>query len=152
MKNINEEITNLKYLMKYDRTLTLNENIESSFSDVPPEVLKKIDEYQSSLCKTNVNSCVACGDMMRLLPTGKLSEKQIEKCLECSKKTGIEYNDCSKMKGVILSASIEYQKEVGDSSKVQKGTQKITLVSSLLLTLNTIYSQIKQLFQKSPQQ
>jgi hypothetical protein len=152
MKNINEELTNLKYLMKYDRSLTLNENVESLSGNVPEDALKKIDEYQSSLCKTNANSCVACGDMMRQLPTGKLNEKQIEKCLECNKKTGKDYNDCSKMKGMILNASIEYQKEMQGVDSVERGANKITMASSLLATLTTIYTQIKDMFRKEPQQ
>ena len=83
--------------MKYNRSLTLNENTDS-LSNVPDEILQKIDEYQTSLCKTNPNTCVACGDMMRQLPTGALKEKQIELCLECDKKTGEEITVTKKVK------------------------------------------------------
>ena len=90
--------------------------------------------------------------MMRQLPTGKLNEKQIENCLECNKKTGKDYNDCSKMKGVILNASIEYQKEMQGVDSVERGANRITMASSLLATLTTIYTQIKDMFRKEPQQ
>jgi hypothetical protein len=151
MKNINEEITNLKYLMNYNRSLTLNENTDS-LSNVPDEILKKIDEYQTSLCKTNPNTCVACGDMMRQLPTGTLKEKQIELCLECDKKTGEEYNNCSKMKGMIMNASIQYNKELGDVNNLEKGRDKVNIVSTMLATLTTIYSQLNQLFKQESTQ
>jgi hypothetical protein len=35
---------------------------------------------------------------------------------------------------------------------VERGANRITMASSLLATLTTIYSQIKQMFQKEPQQ
>jgi hypothetical protein len=49
---------------------------------------------------------------------------------------------------MIMNASIQYNKELGDVNNLEKGSDKINIVSTLLATLTTIYSQINQLFKK----
>ena len=78
-------------------------------------------------------------------------DREVEKEVSSTKKdkkTGEEYNNCSKMKGMIMNASIQYNKELGDVNNLEKGSDKINIVSTLLATLTTIYSQINQLFKK----
>ena len=150
--NINEEIENVKYLMGYKRSLTLNENIVSASGIVDEEVLKKIDEYTSELCKKTPKTCIACGDLMKLLPTGQLKEKQMEACLGCNEKKDAAYMDCSKMKGMIENASLEYSREFRDMDKIEKTSNRANLISSLLLGLTTLYTNLKSFFAKQPQQ
>lgn len=150
--NINEEIENVKYLMGYKRSLTLNENIVSASGIVDEEVLKKIEEYTSELCKKTPKTCRACGDLMKLLPTGQLKEKHIEACLTCNEKKDASYMDCSKMKGMIENASLQYSREFRDMDKIEKTSNRANLISSLLLGLTTLYTNLKSFFDKQPQE
>ena len=151
--NINEEIENVKYLMGYKRSLTLNENIVSASGIVDEEVLKKIEEFVNQLCKTTPNTCRACGDLMKILPTGQLKEKQMEACLGCENKQGQAYVDCNKMKGFITNTSMQFAREFRDMDKVQRTSDRATLISSLLLSLTTLYTNLKEFFTKQqPQQ
>lgn len=150
--NINEEIENVKYLIGYKRSMTLNENIVSASGIVDPEVLNKIEFYTKELCKTTPKTCIACGDLLKLLPTGELKEKNIEACLGCGNKVGDAYMECSKMKGIIQSASLEYSREFRDMDKIEKTSNRANIISSLLLGLTTLYTNLKSFFTKQPQE
>ena len=155
--NINKELNYIKFLFDYKKGVVLSEQkvVPTTTTELPTnpkkdEEFKKeeesldIDKLTKDICANNNNKCKPCGEMLKLLETGKLKERTIESCLDCKSKKGSDYLNCDKIKGQLLAMSGKLNTE---KSTVSGKTSIWVMLGSSLLSLG---KEIKSLFEKEP--
>ena len=158
--NINEELNYIKFLFDYKKGVVISEQevVTTTTTEFPNGPEKKIDEPKKEeedpkklidtltkdICANNNNKCKPCGEMLKLLETGKLKERTIESCLDCKSKKGSDYLNCDKIKGQLLAMSGKLNTE---KNTISGKTSIWVMLGSSLLSLG---KEIKSLFQKEP--
>jgi len=155
MKNLNEEIESIKYLIDYNRNKILLEEFDESFNldGITPEELKK---FQSTLypirieaCKKSSKLCTKCTTMISEIGTGKIKNSTIKKCFDCEKKMdtqSISYQTCVEKRGELRTILSDIQKEKGYDKK--NPTATVGFFLGVLSTLQSLVSELKNLFSK----
>jgi len=139
-----DQFNEIKYLMNYNRSLTLNENTQLEYNSLDPGILEIITEYTNKLCKENQNTCKDCGEMMKIMVSGKLKSKDIENCLNCDKTIGEGLLKCKKMEGDIMS----YNNKLGaENTVLGRSKTKISDLSSMTLAITVMYRELMSYFQ-----
>jgi hypothetical protein len=139
-----DQFNEIKYLMNYNRSLTLNENTQLEYNSIPPDILEIITEYTNKLCKENQNTCKDCGEMMKIMVSGKLKSKDIENCLNCDNTIGDALLKCKKMEGDIAS----YNNKLGaENTVLGRSKTKITDLSSMTVAITLMYRELMSYFQ-----
>ena len=151
--NINEELNYIKFLFDYKKGVVISEQevVTTTTTEFPngpkkeeEDPKKLIDTLTKDICVNNNNKCKPCGEMLKLLETGKLKERTIESCLDCKSKKGSDYLNCDKNKGQLLAMSGKLNTE---KNTISSKTSIWVMLGSSLLSLG---KEIKSLFQKEP--
>ena len=151
--NINEELNYIKFLFDYKKGVVISEQevVTTTTTEFPngpkkeeEDPKKLIDTLTKDICDNNNNKCKPCGEMLKLLETGKLKERTIESCLDCKSKKGSDYLNCDKIKGQLLAMSGKLNTE---KNTISSKTSIWVMLGSSLLSLG---KEIKSLFQKEP--
>ena len=138
-----DQFNEIKYLMNYNRSLTLNENTQVNDNLLEPGILEIITTYTNNLCKETPNTCNACGDMMKIMVSGKLKSNDIENCLNCNKTVGEVLYKCKKMQGDIIA----YNNKIGvENSSLNRSKTKLVDISSIATTITVLYREIISFF------
>ena len=138
-----DQFNEIKYLMNYNRSLTLSENTQLEYNSIPPDILEIITTYTSNLCKETPNTCNACGDMMKIMVSGKLKSNDIENCLNCNKTVGEVLYKCKKMQGDIIA----YNNKIGvENSSLNRSKTKLMDISSIATAITLFYREIVSFF------
>jgi hypothetical protein len=139
-----DQFNEIKYLMNYNRSLTLNENTQLEYNSIPPDILEIITEYTNKLCKENQNTCKDCGEMMKIMVSGKLKSKDIENCLNCDNTIGDALLKCKKMEGDIIA----FNNKLGAENTVfGRSKTKIGDLSSMTVAITLMYRELMSWFQ-----
>lgn len=138
-----ESFNEIKYLMNYNRSLTLSENTQLEYNSIPPDILEIITTYTNNLCKETPNTCKSCGDMMKIMVSGKLKSNDIENCLNCNKTDGEVLFKCKKMSGDIIA----YNNKIGvENSSLGRSKTKLMDISSMATAITLFYREIVAFF------
>jgi hypothetical protein len=138
-----DQFNEIKYLMNYNRSLTLNENTQLEYNSLEPGILEIITEYTNKLCKENQNTCKDCGEMMKIMVSGKLKSKDIENCLNCDKTIGEGLLKCKKLEGDITA----YNNKLGaENTVLGRSKTKIGDLSNMTVAITLMYRELMSWF------
>jgi len=138
-----DQFNEIKYLMNYNRSLTLNEQTKLDHNSIPTDILEIITEYTSKLCKENQNTCKDCGEMMKIMVSGRLKSKDIENCLNCDKTIGEDLLKCKKLEGDIIA----FNNKLGaENTVLGRSKTKIGVLSDMTVAITLMYRELMSWF------